>query len=221
MNKGKLPSNLLVDLDGTLVDPAAGIISCFRQALEAMGHAAPEASKLHWVIGPPSRVSFREILGSQAAAETATAIYRSHYAATGMFAATAYGGIDAALSELRARGVRLVLCTSKARVFAVQVLAHFKLDRHFAAVYGAELDGRFDDKGELIAHLLQAEGIAPANACMIGDRKYDVLGAHGNQVPAIGALWGFGSEAELRQAGADALCASPGEIVACLHAMSL
>ena len=212
-------NTLLVDLDGTLVDPCVGIISSFRHALEAMGAEAPEPAKLHWVIGPPSRVSFRELLGNEAAAEQATAIYRARYSETGIFDATVYPGIEAALAGLRAAGVRLIVCTSKARVFALRVLAHFKLDLHLGAVYGAELDGRFDDKGDLIAHLLKSEGLRAEGACMIGDRKYDVLGAHRNQVAAIGVLWGYGGEAELREAGADALCAAPGQIAATLGAL--
>jgi hypothetical protein len=48
-------SALLVDLDGTLTDPAEGIVGCFRLALEALGRSAPPAAELGWIIGPPLR----------------------------------------------------------------------------------------------------------------------------------------------------------------------
>jgi phosphoglycolate phosphatase len=47
---------------------------------------------------------------------------------------------------------------------------------------------------------------------MLGDRANDVRGAAHHGMDCVGALWGFGSETELREAGAKYLCASPGEL---------
>ena len=44
---------------------------------------------------------------------------------------------------------------------------------------------------------------------MIGDRSHDILGAKENGVFAVGVTYGYGSAAELREAGADVLCDSP------------
>jgi phosphoglycolate phosphatase len=46
---------------------------------------------------------------------------------------------------------------------------------------------------------------------MVGDRKFDMIGAKETGVTAIGALWGYGARAELNEAGADALAQTPGE----------
>jgi len=87
--------------------------------------------------------------------------------------------------------------------------------RHFTQVYGSELDGRFDDKTELIAHVHASEEIDASAAVMIGDRAGDVLGARANAVRSVGVLWGYGSERELVEAGADRLCAAPAQLEAC------
>jgi phosphoglycolate phosphatase len=94
----------------------------------------------------------------------------------------------------------------------VRILEYFSLDRYFDGVYGSELDGRLGDKTELIAHLLEHEGLDAADSVMIGDRSYDVIGAGNNDVDVIGVLWGYGSAAELEQAGAKRLCRHPGEL---------
>ena len=47
---------------------------------------------------------------------------------------------------------------------------------------------------------------------MIGDRKFDVIGAGNHGLRSIGVLWGYGSSQELRDAGADSLCESPADI---------
>jgi phosphoglycolate phosphatase len=219
MTKRNRRSVLFVDLDGTLTDPFLGIVGCFRLALEAMGRKAPPAAELAWIIGPPLRRSFAQMLGGTGDAEEALGFYRACYSKKGLFEAQVYEGAPAALAELRAAGVRLFLCTAKPTVYAEPILRHFDLRRHFEGVYGAELDGRYDDKSELIAHILASEGLEAGDCCMWGDRGYDVIAASRHAIPTIGALWGYGGADELRNAGAAALCASPSEVPTAFSAL--
>ncbi len=46
---------------------------------------------------------------------------------------------------------------------------------------------------------------------MVGDRKFDVLGASVHGVPTMGALWGIRGARELEAVGAIALVREPGE----------
>ena len=205
---------LLVDLDGTLTDPAKGIVGCFRFALAAMGRLAPPDADLSWIIGPPLRQSFAKLLGGADGTEEALAAYRSCYGSSGLFEASVYDGAREALARLKESSARLFLCTSKPAVFASRILERFGLAGSFEAAYGAELDGRREDKGDLIAHILAVEHLDPGDCVMWGDRKHDVAGAGRHAIPTIGALWGFGGEEELREAGAAALCAAPVEVPA-------
>jgi phosphoglycolate phosphatase len=203
---------VLFDLDGTITDPARGMIGSVRYALARLGIEAPEAEDLRWVIGPPLRSSFRQLLGGAGRVEEALELYRLRYRKGAMFDATLYAGISEAIDAIAAEGYTLLLATSKPHVFARPILRHFALDRHFAAIHGAELDGRNDDKGELIGHILECEGVDPAHAVMVGDRKYDVEGAARHGMTTIGALWGHGDGAELTRAGAAALCRRPDDL---------
>src|SRR5208282_4220048 len=144
-------SVLLVDLDGTLTDPAEGIVGSFRFALEALGQSPPPAAELTWIIGPPLRRCFAEMLGGTGDPEEALSIYRGCYSTGGLFEAVVYDGVRKTLADLRAAGARLFLCTAKPAVYAERILRHFDLRRYFEGVYGAELDGRYEDKGDLIA----------------------------------------------------------------------
>jgi len=47
---------------------------------------------------------------------------------------------------------------------------------------------------------------------MIGDRLHDVEAAHANGLRCVGVLWGFGTEHELRAAGADPIVSAPSEL---------
>ena len=69
--------------------------------------------------------------------------------------------------------------------------------------------------------LLQRERLAPAHAVMVGDRAFDVVAARANCLRAVGVLWGYGSERELREAGAERLCATPVELPAVIAQLSV
>jgi phosphoglycolate phosphatase len=81
-------------------------------------------------------------------------------------------------------------------------------------VFGSELDGTRVDKTELLQHSIQTAGIDPAEALMIGDRSYDIVGARNNGMRTLGVLYGYGSRDELIEAGAHGLCESPHDIAA-------
>jgi phosphoglycolate phosphatase len=94
-------------------------------------------------------------------------------------------------------------------VFAERIVEHFALGRFFGAVYGSELSEANADKKNLLARILDAESLSPADTVMIGDRAHDVLGASANNVFPVGVLWGYGARQELLSAGARLLCAEP------------
>ena len=206
-------STLLLDLDGTLVDPAQGIIGCYRHALLALDAPAPEDDDLRWVIGPPMRESFARLLSKRDSIDAAVQLYRSRYAEWGLYQAARYSGVRTALEAHRRRGTRLILCTAKPHIFARRVVDYFALSPFLDALYGPELDGRYDDKGDLIDHILQTEQLDPADVCMVGDRRHDILAASRNGIPTVGVLWGYGSRDELNDAGAAILIEKPSELL--------
>ncbi len=209
---------VLLDLDGTLSDSRPGIEGCMRLAMAELGHPLDAAENLDWAIGPPTEDVFGRLVapfgGSVAAA---VAVYRRHYAAGGWSDNTPYEGIAAALAGLEGAGYRLFLATSKRIDFARQILEHFGFARHFTGVQGAEMDGSLSHKPEMIAHIVATHGLDVRRAVMVGDRAFDIAGAHANGMRAIGVLWGYGSVAEFDQAGADAVVGHPGELLGAIR----
>jgi phosphoglycolate phosphatase len=209
---------LLFDLDGTLTDPRPGIVRCIRHALERLARPCPPEAALAACIGPPLRRTFGTLLATsdRQLIERAMALYRERFAEVGLYENEVYEGISSVLGDLGRGGRRMFVATSKPAVFAERIGRHFALAHHFAGVYGPDLDGRFDDKADLLAHVLEREGLAAAAVVMVGDRDADVLAARANGVRAIGVLWGYGSRDELQGAGADAVCAVPGDLAGCV-----
>jgi phosphoglycolate phosphatase len=201
--------DILVDLDGTLVDPAPGLIGSVQYALARLGHLVPPADELTWLIGPPFRVSFPKLLGSPDRVEEAIGHYRESYLNGAMYDAIVYDGVPEALDALRSGGHRLLVATAKPHCYARPILERLGLAGHFAAVCGPELDGTNDHKADLIAHMIAREGVRPETAAMVGDREFDVLAAARHSIPTVGVTWGYGSVEELTAAGAAVLCHSP------------
>lgn len=206
--------HVLFDLDGTLTDSGGGITRCVQHALTALGRPAPPASDLAWCVGPPLRDSLAQLLRTTQASliDQALALYRERFTSVGMFENAVYPQVREGLAQLGEAGYPLSVVTSKPHVYARRILAHFDLLQMFEAVHGSELSGERSDKVSLVRHALDTER-RDGRACVVGDRRHDVEGAHANGLPAIGVLWGYGSRAELEAAGADALVASMPELV--------
>ena len=196
---------VLFDLDGTLTDPKAGITRSIQHALRKRGLPVPDADALEPCIGPPLEETFRERFGlAPDDARRAVDDYREYFEPRGLYENAVYPGIPELLARLRARGVRLLLTTSKPTVYAERILAHFALAEHFEHVVGSFLDGRRVAKAELVADALALlEGVPRERAVLVGDRRHDVAGARANGIAAIGVGYGYGSREELEGAGAE------------------
>ena len=207
-------STVFFDLDGTLTDPREGITRCIQYGLEQIGRPAPPREELVKYIGPPLRWTFPDLLGDEKSELIDAAIrhYRERFAEVGLFENQLYGGIPELLATLQQDGLALYVVTSKPTIYAERIVRHFDLDRYFVATYGPQLDGRFDDKGELIAHLLAERSLPPAETMMIGDRASDIAAGKINGLRTLAVTYGFGSVEELTAANPDIICDSPAAI---------
>ena len=204
--------SVLFDLDGTLTNPFTGITNSMQHALREVGLEPPLVDQLRRYIGPPLQVTFSEILGDDARAAEALGHYRQRYGEAGKFENELIPGIVEAVQALSDAGYGLFVATSKLETYSVEIVQHFGLSPFFRRVHGSAWDGSRADKGELIRHILETEGLDPSRTVMVGDRLHDALGAAMNDVRTIGVLWGFGDRAELEGAGAAGIAASPAEL---------
>jgi phosphoglycolate phosphatase len=203
--------NILFDLDGTLTDNQVGIFRCIRYALKELGVPLEETTDLRWCVGPPLQLSLTQLVGGDPSlGKKALELYRIRYRETGIFENRLYDGIVESLESLQP-AFDLYVATSKPSVFARQVLSHFKIDGFFKAIHGSGLDGTNVNKADLIRFILNHEKLTPPTF-MVGDREQDMIGARENSLEAVGVTWGFGSEAELLNAGAQTILRHPSEL---------
>ncbi|MBQ2718867.1 MAG: HAD hydrolase-like protein [Clostridia bacterium] len=212
-----MKTTVFLDLDGTLTDSRPGILAGAAHALTALGLPTAPSEVTTAFIGPPLYECFRGLYGlDDATSRRAVTLYREYYGTRGLFENTVYPGIPAMLASLREAGLTLCLATGKPHEYGRRIVSHFGLDRYISAVYGAEFDGTRGDKAALLSYALADRGLAPKEAVMVGDRRFDVEGALAVGVTPLGVLWGYGDAAELTAAGATHLAATPAKAAAAI-----
>ena len=207
-----MKKTILFDLDGTLTDSGEGIINCVIYALERFGLPIPPRDSLRYFVGPPLHESFIRQGIPADRAEEAVAVYRERYVPTGMFENTPYPGVRQLLEALQAQGHTLYVASSKPEWMCVEILKHFNLDGHFDMICGATMDTSRTNKEAVIAYLLK-QNDTTEKIIMVGDTKFDVLGAKAHGIPTIGVSWGYGKVQEMLDAGAVAIVDSPEQLM--------
>ena len=204
---------ILFDLDGTLTDPKVGITTSVQYALAQFGIQVEAPDSLACFIGPPLLDSFREECGfDEATAQAAVVKYRERFGTQGLYENQIYPGIPEMLDRFVQSGFTMGVANSKLETYAVQILEHFSLAPYFKVEVGSLPDNSRGEKKEVIAEALHQLGARPDQTVMVGDRKYDILGAKANGVASIGVRYGYAAPGELEAAGADFVVQSVEEL---------
>lgn len=199
-----LYQTVLIDLDGTLVDSAPGIVSSIAHTLREIGRPVPEMKDLLRWVGPPLTESFAVRAGlSQPEIEHALKVYRAHYLDVGAYDSKLFDGMAGLLVGLKEAGATVALATSKPLTPASVMLHHFTLSHYFdvvAAAWDDETRGRKDQVIEDALAELREKGHSTESIIMVGDRIHDVEGAAAHGIETIMVRWGYGGPAEWAEA---------------------
>ena len=218
---------ILFDLDGTLTDPAEGIIKGIQYALRSFGIEEKKQQKLESCIGPSLHDSFLHLFGfEEENVAEAIAKYREYYSETGLYENEIYPGIKELLIKLKKNHCKLAVASSKPKKFVDQVLQHFEIDSYFDVVVGSELNGFRGSKKEVMQEALRQlfakdsiegdasflEDLKREQIIMVGDRDLDMEGAKSFGIDCVGVLYGYAKTRELSKAKATYLAESVSEL---------
>lgn len=191
---------ILFDVDGTLTDSGEGITKSVQYTLEKYGIIEPNLDNLRKFIGPPLIDSFAKYYGfSKEESVRARNIFNERYQPIGWKENRPYDGIERVLEELQKAGIMMGVATSKPENVANRVLEHFDLKKYFPVICAAPNNGLNGEKpGRIRAAIEEAKalGCEAKNVIMVGDTRFDVLGAHECGIPCVGVTWGFAVEGE-------------------------
>lgn len=204
---------IFFDLDGTITKSEEGIFNAIEYSVAKMGLKKPERAALRPFIGPPLLYSFTKFFNlSEEEGERAVAFYREYYSRKGLYECEVYAGVRETLYALKGMGKTLALATAKPEVFSEKVLAFHNLSDVFDKIIAADMSAASSEKSTIVARALSAFAAEAEDALMVGDRSFDIIGAHANGVKGCGVLYGYGSSEELKAVNADYIVSSPKEI---------
>ncbi len=213
---------LFFDLDGVLVDSRPGIATCINATLAELKLESAGAEEISAIVGPPLQEGFARILAVRGCEATLVPScvrrYRELYVDAALTGTTVQPGIGEALRALAWRA-ELAVASSKPLRFTEPILSALKIRGYFAVVAAPTQATEGESKEATLRRAVMELGarlgksIDHSRSMMVGDRAQDILAARNTGIQAIGVLWGYGSEVELRAAGAERLLHRSEELV--------
>lgn len=207
---------LFLDLDGTLTDSKEGILNSLRYAIEKMGVPVPDEETLLQFIGPPLQDSYIRYCGfTEEQAQEGIRLFRERYVPIGKFENTPAPGMREMMERLKARGYQMALASSKPEMMCRPICEKFGFSPLLTVITGSppEVDWEKDD---VIRETMRRMGLTEAQCpeiLMVGDRKFDVLGAKACGIGCVGVeFFGYAEPGELEQAGALAVVRTAEEL---------
>ena len=201
-------ATIAFDLDGTLVDTAPDLVGALNTILAQESLPPLPFDDVRLMVGRGARALLERGFAAAGApldaghaptlVERFIAVYLDRIADE----SAPFPGVIEVLTELKAAGVKLVVCTNKLTNLSVALLDAVELTPFFDAVVGADLAPAAKPDGRHVAAAIAAVGGDPARAVMVGDSINDALGARNAGVPSVLVSFGY-TEDPVETLGAD------------------
>ena len=202
-------SAIFFDLDGTLVDSSIGIHNGFTYTFDQLGISSPGAKTIRGFMGPPLETSFASCLPTDQI-ETAIQLYRFYYKEKGVYEAQLFPQIKDLLTEL-AQQYPLYITTTKNTPTAIDMTSNFEINQFFDGIYGSSPQALH--KADVIRQAITTHDLAPEKVVIVGDTKFDMIGAQETGIKKLAVTWGFGDEKELLTYQPDWVAHHPADIL--------
>ena len=195
------PYNILIfDWDGTLMDSAAHITACMRNAIAHAGADFRTDAQIRHIIGLGLEEAVRQLLPDASAnlIQRVVEEYRQEFLFRTSHASELFAGARETLATLQAQGYYLAVATGKSRRGLDKVLAETGLETVFAITRCAD-ETHSKPNPLMLEEILTDFDAKPSEALMIGDSEYDLLMARNIQMDALAVSYGVHSLQHLLQ----------------------
>jgi phosphoglycolate phosphatase len=208
---------LVFDMDGTLLNTLEDLADSTNAALTAHGFSAQPTDAYRYFVGSGARNLVMRALPEsnrdEATVDACLKHYKNHYETNWANKTHVYHGIGHLLNAIVEKGYLLAILTNKPQAFATQCVNHFLSDCEWAITQGQVEGVAIKPSAEISTRVTNQLGVKPEEVLYMGDSNVDMLTAKNAGYTSVGVTWGFRTEAELREAGAQHIVHSPAEIL--------
>lgn len=207
---------VIFDFDGTVADTGEGILKSLQYSFVAMGDPAPDLSDLKKFIGPPVYYSYTHFYDiAEDKVDLYVKKYRERYREKGIYESKVYDGIKELIYSLKENNIKVGIASSKPENLIYSVADYLEITDLFDVIVGVKSDNsKHSTKAGLITQAMDDMGADnKSKVLMVGDRLFDIDGAHEASIKCCGALWGFGDRAEFEEHKADFIVEKPEDIM--------
>ncbi|MCR5545969.1 MAG: HAD hydrolase-like protein [Lachnospiraceae bacterium] len=204
---------ILFDFDGTLFDTSPGILNCMEDVIDYYEITDFSLENLHLCIGPPLSWSFENLFHiPKDKIEEAINVYRKQYTQGEMYNVIPFKGMEECLGALKKDGYQISVCSSKPLVACEKILDKFGWRKYFDDICGAIPSECIETKEEVIDLFFKRhKDLTAKDVLLVGDTKYDALGAKEFNIDFLAVDYGFGSVEEMKEVGMLDVVSSPME----------
>lgn len=210
-----MKKTVIFDLDGTLLDSIEDIASSMNKVLESLQLPTHKIEDYKHFVGGGVDILVENALNNQSKEikDEVTKRFKIEYDGKLHSKTLPYDGIYELLDELKKLDINLAVLSNKPHEFTVSYVNHFFKNYNFKEIHGQKKDVPKKPDPKAAIDIVKCLDSSCENTYFIGDTKIDMQTAKNANMTAIGVLWGFRDEKELRDFGADFIVSNPLEIL--------
>ena len=210
-----MKKTVIFDLDGTLLDSIEDIASSMNKVLESLQLPTHKIEDYKHFVGGGVDILVENALNNQSKEIKDEVIKRFKIEYDGKLHSKTlpYDGIYELLDELKKLDINLAVLSNKPHEFTVSYVNHFFKNYNFKEIHGQKKDVPKKPDPKAALDIVKCLDSSCENTYFIGDTKIDMQTAKSANMTAIGVLWGFRDDKELRDFGADFIVSNPLEIL--------
>lgn len=187
---------LVFDLDGTLIDSVPAVAAAINRVLIEEGRDRLPVEAVKGMVGHGAIQTLEKALDATGGRdgydlEALVERYLAAYLDDPAGATVIYPGVTEVLEGYVEAGVPMGICTNKPGATTRPVLEALNMSRFFSAVLTADDTPNRKPDGRHILETLEAMGVGPQGAAMIGDSETDMASAVNAGVPGVAVTWGY------------------------------